>query len=114
MSSEGQRELWKGLNDPSEVSPVVAYLASDACEVSGSAILAAGTHAAEVRLSQSPGWAKGMAGLTPEDIVEHFEEITDSTSPLYPASTVSYMEDTYYRATGERLSMVVTVGEDAR
>ena len=113
MSSEGQRELWKGLNDASEVAPVVGYLASEACGLSGRAIVTGGTHVAEVRLSQSPGWAHGATGLTPEDVAGHLSEITDFSAPVYPTSTVGYMEDTYHRVTGGHLSMVVTVGGDA-
>jgi short-subunit dehydrogenase len=75
--------------DPSFVSPVVAYLASEACAVTGEIYSAAGGVVSRMFVGLTSGWFKhpereGM--LTPEDVAENLDAIRDEASYLVPAS----------------------------
>lgn len=64
--------------DPAYVSPVVAYLSSEDCAVSGEVFSVAGGSVSRMFVGLTPGWFKhpdtdGM--LTIEDVQEHLDEI---------------------------------------
>lgn len=61
--------------DPALVSPVVAYLASEACEASGRIFSVGGGRVAEVFLGETPGFFD--PALSPEAIRDNFATITD-------------------------------------
>jgi NAD(P)-dependent dehydrogenase (short-subunit alcohol dehydrogenase family) len=75
--------------EPSQVSPVVAYLASEACPVTGEVYSAAGGVVSRMFVGLTPGWFKHPVkegALTPEDIAEHFDEIRNEEGYIVPAS----------------------------
>jgi NAD(P)-dependent dehydrogenase (short-subunit alcohol dehydrogenase family) len=63
--------------DPAFVSPVVAYLCSEACEVSGEIFSVAGGSVSRMFVGVTPGWFKhpDEGTLTIEDVEEHLGEI---------------------------------------
>ena len=64
--------------DPAFVSPVVAYLASEACEVSGEVYSVAGGSVSRIFVGLTPGWFKHPdkdGPLTPEDVEENLAAI---------------------------------------
>ena len=60
--------------DPSLISPLVTYLASEACEPTGRLFSVGGGRVAEVFLGETPGYFK--ADLAPEDVHNNWEAIT--------------------------------------
>jgi NAD(P)-dependent dehydrogenase (short-subunit alcohol dehydrogenase family) len=86
------KERWQELMDPGNVAPVVAYLLSDDCPVSGGIFHAGGSHAAMGFLGHTQGWAKREQGLTPEDIRDHFDEICSRDGYIIPASANEQMD----------------------
>ena len=64
--------------DPSFVSPVVAYLSSEECAVSGEVYSVAGGSVSRMFVGVTPGWFKHPdkdGTLTIEDVQEHLDEI---------------------------------------
>jgi NAD(P)-dependent dehydrogenase (short-subunit alcohol dehydrogenase family) len=63
--------------DPAYVSPVVAFLSSEACDVSGEVFSVAGGSVSRMFVGVTPGWFKhpNDGALTIEDVQEHFGEI---------------------------------------
>jgi len=75
--------------DPSFVSPVVAYLASEACAVTGEIYSAAGGVVSRMFVGLTSGWFKHPerdGALTPEDVAENLDAIRDEANYLVPAS----------------------------
>ncbi|MEX2324072.1 MAG: SDR family NAD(P)-dependent oxidoreductase [Acidimicrobiia bacterium] len=75
--------------DPSFVSPVVAYLASEACAVTGEIYSAAGGVVSRMFVGLTSGWFKHPerdGALTPEDVADNLDAIRDEASYLVPAS----------------------------
>ncbi len=68
--------------DPKLVSPLVAYLASEACEVSGEIYSAAGGIISRFFIGLTPGYHNPE--LTAEDIAEHWAEIRDESGYIVP------------------------------
>jgi NAD(P)-dependent dehydrogenase (short-subunit alcohol dehydrogenase family) len=63
---------------PEQVAPMVVYLASRACTVSGEAFSAGGGRYARVFIGVADGWLGPAAGVaTVEEIEEHLDEIED-------------------------------------
>ena len=60
--------------DPSLISPLVTYLASEACEPTGRLFSVGGGRVAEVFLGETPGYFN--AELSPEDVHNNWETIT--------------------------------------
>jgi len=76
--------------EPALVSPVVAYLASEGCEVSGEIYSVAGGTVSRMFIGLTQGWFKhpdNDGALTPEDVEEHFAAIRDETDYLVPATS---------------------------
>lgn len=65
--------------DPSLVSPLVLWLASEACTDSGNVYSVGGGRTARFVVGMTPGWTRTDGQLTPEDIAAHWDEINDTT-----------------------------------
>jgi NAD(P)-dependent dehydrogenase (short-subunit alcohol dehydrogenase family) len=75
--------------DPAQVAPVVAYLCSETCSVTGEIFSAAGGTVSRMFVGLTPGWFKhpeNEGALTPEDVEEHLAAIRDETGYTVPAS----------------------------
>lgn len=75
--------------EPGLVSPVVAYLASEACEVTGEIYSVAGGTVSRMFVGLTPGWFKrpeGDGSLTPEDVQENLAAIRDEADYSVPAT----------------------------
>jgi len=78
--------LFEGLvekMDPATVSPLVAYLASEACEVSGEVYSAAGGLVSRFFVGLTPGYFNPE--ITAEDIAANFATIRDEDGYIVPA-----------------------------
>ncbi|MDQ1431025.1 MAG: hypothetical protein QOF40_1627 [Actinomycetota bacterium] len=72
------REIFGDLTeklDPALVSPVVAWLAHEDCQVSGHTYSVGGGRVARVFVGQGPGYMRTDAPLTVEDVRDHFDDI---------------------------------------
>jgi NAD(P)-dependent dehydrogenase (short-subunit alcohol dehydrogenase family) len=80
---------------PEQVAPMVAYLASRACTVSGEAFSAGGGRYARMFLGVADGWlGPADAVATAEDIEEHLDEIEDFRGGFaVPASAWDELRD---------------------
>ncbi|WP_239678843.1 SDR family NAD(P)-dependent oxidoreductase [Natronosporangium hydrolyticum] len=63
--------------DPDLVSPLVVYLASEACTHTGGVFTAGGGYFGRVAVTQAPGLV--LAAPTPEEIAEQWSTVTDLT-----------------------------------
>jgi NAD(P)-dependent dehydrogenase (short-subunit alcohol dehydrogenase family) len=86
--------------DPALVSPLVAYLSSEACEPTGEIFSAAGGIISRFFIGLTPGYYN--PNLTAEDVAEHLSIIRDETGYIVP-------ED----SSGEISKIVKTVMGDA-
>lgn len=68
--------------DPALVSPLVAYLASEACDVTGEVYSAAGGIISRFFIGLTPGYYN--PNLTAEDIAEHWAQIRDEEGYIVP------------------------------
>jgi len=68
--------------DPALVTPLVTYLASDACEASGRIFSVGGGRVAEVFIGETKGYHH--ADLSPEDVRDNWATITDQTGYAVP------------------------------
>ena len=73
---------------PELVTPMVAYLCSEACTTTHGAYSAAGGRYAAVKWTLGEGWFAGQ-GSTPtaEEIQAHLDEINDMSGAIVPQST---------------------------
>jgi len=74
---------------PALVSPVVAYLASEACDVTGEVYSVAGGTVSRMFVGLTQGWFKhpdNDGALTPEDVEENLDSIRDEADYLVPAT----------------------------
>jgi NAD(P)-dependent dehydrogenase (short-subunit alcohol dehydrogenase family) len=62
--------------EPENVSPLVAYLASEACTETGRIYSVGGGYIARVAIVEGPG-ATFEAGFTPDDVADRFDAIND-------------------------------------
>jgi NAD(P)-dependent dehydrogenase (short-subunit alcohol dehydrogenase family) len=75
--------------DPEFVSPVVAYLCSEACAVTGEIYSAAGGVVSRMFVGLTTGWFKHRerdGALTPEDVEANLDAIRDEAGYTVPAS----------------------------
>jgi NAD(P)-dependent dehydrogenase (short-subunit alcohol dehydrogenase family) len=70
--------------DPALVSPVVAYLVSEECSVSGEVYSVGGGRVSRVFIAEGPGFFK--KDLTLEDVRDNFEAIRSETDYVVPTS----------------------------
>jgi NAD(P)-dependent dehydrogenase (short-subunit alcohol dehydrogenase family) len=61
--------------DPAQVSPLVVYLASEACEHTGGIFTAGGGYVGRVAVVQAPGVV--LDQVTPEGIADRWDEVTE-------------------------------------
>lgn len=73
--------------DPEQVTPIVCYLASEACDVTHEIFSVGGGRFARIFLGLAPGWSAGK-GSRPsvEDVAEHFAEIRNPEGYIIPSS----------------------------
>ncbi len=71
--------------DPGLVSPLVTYLSHESCESTGRVYSVGGGRVAEVFIAECQGYAGG-AGLTPEDVRDNWDAITDRDGYNVPAT----------------------------
>jgi NAD(P)-dependent dehydrogenase (short-subunit alcohol dehydrogenase family) len=83
--------------DPELVASLVAYLAHEDCPVSGEFYYAGGGQASRIVLATAPGYF--APGLSPEDVVEHWDEINDISTLTFPASMNAFIAETRERIT---------------
>jgi NAD(P)-dependent dehydrogenase (short-subunit alcohol dehydrogenase family) len=69
---------------PENVTPIVAYLAHESCEVSGEVYTVGGGHVARVFVGVAPGFTK--KDLTVEDVAENLEQIRNPEGYEIPAN----------------------------
>ncbi len=72
---------------PETVAPLVAYLASPACSVSGEGFSAMAGRHARVFFAHSQGWLSPGADATAEDIATHLDAIRGVSGCLVPRSS---------------------------
>lgn len=74
---------------PERVAPLVAYLVHESCSVNGRKFEVGGNWAAEIRWERAPGLRIPLAQeLTPEDVVNGWDQITDFSDPDHPTSSM--------------------------
>ena len=79
---------------PEQVAPMVAYLASAACTVTGEAFSAGGGRYARVFLGVANGWLGPAGGCaTAEDIEAHLDDIEDVNRYTRPGSAWDELRD---------------------
>jgi len=79
---------------PKLVAPMVVYLASAACAVSGEAFSAGGGRYGRVFIGVADGWVSPRdTGATAEDIEAHLSEIEDLSSYALPSSSWDELHD---------------------
>ena len=76
---------------PSQVAPVVAMLAHENCPVTGEVYSAAGGRVARFFVGLTQGFFEPE--LTPESVLEHIEQIRDTTNFMIPASPAEEVLD---------------------
>jgi NAD(P)-dependent dehydrogenase (short-subunit alcohol dehydrogenase family) len=87
MTEELLGDFAKNL-DPDLVTPMVAYLCSEACTTTHGAYSAAGGRYARVFWGLGQGWFAGKdAQPTAEDVAAHFEQIDGQDGYIVPGST---------------------------
>jgi hypothetical protein len=100
MARDEQKQRWGPLLDPDAVAAVVAWLASDQCQLRGETLHAGGSHVCRIFLGQTRGWAKGSPGVTPDEIGDHIEEAFDLADFVIPSSANASTDAIFERATG--------------
>lgn len=77
------------------VSPIVAYLASRACTVTGQAYSALAGRYARVAFTVGGGWVGDPNEVTAEDIRDHLPEIDDLTTGFSPQNMAGEIDSVY-------------------
>jgi len=94
MVSAKTASLWEsrpGLGDPAHVTPLVAYLASRACPVTGRAYSAGGGYFARDEVMQGAGVRLPIdRPITVEQIARHWEAISDLSRPATYDDVMAY------------------------
>jgi NAD(P)-dependent dehydrogenase (short-subunit alcohol dehydrogenase family) len=73
--------------DPALVTPMVVFLASEACTFTHEVFSAAGGRFARIFTGLAPGWFAGKGVIpTAEDIAEHLPQIEEQTGYIVPTS----------------------------
>lgn len=77
------------------VSPLVAYLASSSCDVTGQAFSALSGRYARVALHLAKGWIGDPDVTTAEDIADNFSRISDFSEGFHPASMFEEIDSVF-------------------
>lgn len=73
------------------VSPMVAYLAHESCDVNGEILVAGAKRFARWFMGFTNGWLDESEGVpTPETMLEHWDEITNETGYYVPGTTYEW------------------------
>lgn len=88
---------------PQSVAPLVTYLASHACSVSGEAFSALAGRYARVALALSSGWIGDPADMTAEQVAENLDAIRDQDGAVAPDSLGDELDATLRRFRAEGL-----------
>jgi NAD(P)-dependent dehydrogenase (short-subunit alcohol dehydrogenase family) len=81
----GVREALSERRRPELVSPLVAFLASGACELTGEAFSAGFGRYARVFVGEAQGWiAPDIETVSADDVAEHLDEIRDLDDYIVP------------------------------
>ena len=80
------RELIAPRRTPESVAPMLLFLASRECAFSGEAFSAVAGRYARVIVGVTDGWYAPELDATPEDIVEHLDEIVDTETFFLPGT----------------------------
>jgi NAD(P)-dependent dehydrogenase (short-subunit alcohol dehydrogenase family) len=75
------------------VTPMLVYLASAACSVSGEAFSAGGRRFGRVFIAVADGWVSPHSDITAEDVAAHFLEISDLSRFAVPATSWDELKD---------------------
>lgn len=70
--------------DPEAVSPVVVYLASNQCDVTGQILSVAGGRVSRIVVAEPPGYYS--AALTPEQVRDNWETISSLDELIVPTN----------------------------
>jgi NAD(P)-dependent dehydrogenase (short-subunit alcohol dehydrogenase family)/acyl dehydratase len=84
MTEAGMTPEMRSALSPTLVAPVVAFLASEQCELNGEVLNAAGGSVARFFLGLTRGW--GSSALTAEDVADHLDEIVHEDGYSVPSS----------------------------
>jgi NAD(P)-dependent dehydrogenase (short-subunit alcohol dehydrogenase family) len=72
-----------------QCSPLVAVLAHESCPVSGEALQVGGGRVSRFVLATTDGWQASDGGLTPENIVEHWDAVTATRDLREPVGSMA-------------------------
>jgi len=75
---------------PELVAPMVAFLAHEACPVSGEVYVAGAGRFARIFIAQTEGYVHPTAAPTVEDVAEHWATINDESGYSIPADLISW------------------------
>lgn len=77
---------------PEQVSPLVAFLASERCDLTHEIFSVGGGRYGRIFLGLVPGWFAGKGAVpSPEDVGEHMDEILDMAGYVVPGSVTEEM-----------------------
>ncbi len=80
----------EGSMSPDLVAPMVAYLAHEDCPVTGEIYAAGAGRLARIFIAASPGYVHPDAGLTVDDVAEHWDAINDEAGYTVPANLMDW------------------------
>ena len=75
---------------PELVAPMAAYLAHEQCPVTGEIYAAGAGRFARIFIAQTPGYVHPRAGVTVEDVAEHWAAINDEAGSWVPADLMGW------------------------
>lgn len=78
---------------PELVAPMVAYLGHEDCPVTGECYVAGAGRFSRLFVATTPGWTAGAgagAGVTPEDVAEHWDAINDERGYAVPRDLMAW------------------------
>ena len=84
---------------PSEVTPIVAYLAHEDCPVTGEIYSVAGGSVSRFFIGLTPGWYKD--GHSVEDVRDNFDAIRDEDGYIVPSGTQDELKKLFGVLSGE-------------
>jgi NAD(P)-dependent dehydrogenase (short-subunit alcohol dehydrogenase family) len=80
----------EGPMSPDLVAPMVAYLAHEDCPVTGEIYAAGAGRLSRIFIASTPGYVHPDAGLTVDDVAEHWDAINDEPGYLVPANLMDW------------------------
>jgi hypothetical protein len=89
VPDEAFREMMERVFAPARTSPVVAVLAHASCPVSGEAIQTGGGRVSRFVLATTEGWQAPNDDATPENILDHWDEVMANRDYAEPVGSMS-------------------------